>query len=469
MGEQRVDYLTLRSILMEGDTGPSVFENALGFGAATTSYKGVHLMNDVAQTLLGGAPESGGDFLCRLIRLDKEGEDNTEPTLRADTRFGAAFNRAFPATLGPRRVEDLRRAADCVLNFDGGAYKPGSQMASALATHKALLGFEGFRRFAIGPYLTNVLTDHGRARLKALFESDRDPISRAFRPLLLDEPLVARRPPGAPAERTAFDRDLGDGLSLLLTQPLSKPTLLRAFVLASSVGLVLKLLGLGRADGRPLILALAGEAETRPLRSEAVVSFRRGVDVFDREIARLLVAHPRAKELAAAPKAKAEFIEVRTGQLKEIADDIIAAARGFRPKPKEKSAEKPKVIYWPDEFLISFGKKAGCILPRTDHAGWGKHLALTAEHLELLILMTVPPTAPPVPWTDFWRKIRDRFGLVVGANASADVAALEASGVHNVSTEELADNAEALLAQAVRRGVARRLPDGGADVGGDLT
>jgi hypothetical protein len=465
MAEQHIDYETLRSLLMEGESGPSVFEAALGFRAATKAYKGVHLMNDVAQTLLGGAPESGGDFLCRVIRVDVEGEDNSEQALRADDRFGASFDRAFPATLGARRIEDLRRAAACVLNFDGGAYKPGTQMASALATHKGLLGFEGFRRFAIGPYLTNVLTDDGCGRLKALFEDDRDPLSRAFRPLLLQEPLVDRRPATLGAERSAFDKDLGDGLSLLLTQPLSKPNLLRAFALASSVGLVLKMLGLGRPEGRPLALALAGEAESRPLRAEAVVSFRRGVDSFDREIARLLVTHPRAKELAVAPKEKAEFIAVRTGALEEISLDLIVAARIFRPKQKDSAKE----LYWPDEFVIHFGRRAGCILPRSDKAGWGKHLALSAEHLELLILMTVPPSAPPLPWTEFWRTIRKRFGLVVGANASADVAALEAAGVHNVSTEELADNADALLTQAVRRGVARRLPDGGADVGGDLT
>lgn len=461
---RRIEFDTLKRVLMGDDDSAGVFERALGFRAATKAYKGVHLMNDVAQTLLGGAPSHGGDFLCRVIRLDAEGEDNSDGSLRTDERFGAAFDCAFPVGLGHRRIEDLRRAAATVLNFDGGVYQPGTQMASALASHKALLGFEGFRRFELGPYLAAILAPEGRERLKAQFESARDPVSRAFRPLLIEAEFVDRRPAAAPGAHSPFDVELGRGLSTLLAQPLSKPALLRGFVLASSLGLVLKLLGLGRDEGRPLALALAAQQEgTRPLRSEAVVSFRRGLEAFNQELAKHLIDHPRAKDLQKAPLAKAEYVEVRGGSLTAAANDIIEAARSFRPKGETKP------IYWPDEFIIHFGRRVSCVHPRVDKAGWGKHLALTPELLETLALMTVPRGAPALPWAQFWRIIRDRFGLIVGANACSDVATLDGAGVHNVSAEELSNNAELLLAQGVTRGIARRLPDGGAEVGGELS
>jgi hypothetical protein len=43
---------------------------------------------------------------------------------------------------------------------------------------------------------------------------------------------------------------------------------------------------------------------------------------------------------------------------------------------------------------------------------------------------------------------------------------LEEAGVLNVSLEDLSSNAELILDQGVRRGVVRRLPDSGAEVGG---
>jgi hypothetical protein len=464
---RKIEFEAVRRALMGDDEQPGVFEQALGLRAATTQYKGVHLMNDVAQAVLGGAPSHGGDYLCRLIRFDEEGEDNSERALRSDKRFGEVFNQAFPPALGARRVEDLRRAARVVLNFDGGMYQPGTQMASALATHKNLLGFEGFRRFRIGPYVASALTPEGRERLRRLFEDDGDPMTRAFRPLLLEAELVDKQPKRRAPKLSKFDEALGQGLSTLLAQPLSKPALLRFFALGASFGIVLKFLGVGRQHGRPLLLALPAEQEgpTKPLREEAVVSLRRGIEAFDQEIARLLPSHRYAPDIDARARAKVDCIEVRRGvNVTNGAEEILAAARRFRA-----TSDETTKIYWPDQFFIHFGRRAGCVLPRTDRAGWGRHLALTAELMELLILMFVPRGAPPRPWGDFWRAVRGELGIIVGSNASADVAALEEIGIHNVSAEQLAENAEMMLASAVRSGVARRLPDGGAEVGGELS
>jgi hypothetical protein len=174
-----------RDLLQGVEDAVGLFEQLIGFRTATRSIKSVHIMNDCAQTLLGGAPSSGGDFMCRVIRLDKEDEPNSEEELRVDSEFGKLFNSAFPAELGPRRIRALRRAASAVLNHDGGVYRAGDRMASALATHQGLLGFEGFRRFRIGRYLTRILSPEGQLRLRDLLTSDRDPITRAFRPLLV--------------------------------------------------------------------------------------------------------------------------------------------------------------------------------------------------------------------------------------------------------------------------------------------
>ncbi len=461
---RKVEFEAVRRTLMGDQEVPGAFEQALGFRAATTAYKGVHLMNDVAQSILGGAPAHGGDFLSRVIRFDVEDEDNSERAMRSDKRFGAAFNQAFPPSLGPQRVEDLRRAARVVLNADGGLYAPGTSMASPLATHKALLGFEGFRRFRIGGYLANALAAEGRQRLTRLLEDDGDPITRAFRPLLLEADLVDKQPPKE-MKRTAFDEALGRRLSTLLAQPLSKPALLRLFALGASLGIVLKFLGAGRPHGRPLQLALVAEQQgpRKPLRQEAVASFKRGVDAFDQCVAKLIPSHPYAQEIEAKPKAKADCLEVPRGPLAGSAEGIIAAARDYGGKGDEKD------LYWPDKFFVAFGRKAGCVLPRKDQAGWGKHLALTAEFVEVLVLMFVPRGSAPRPWNDFWRSAREELGVIVGSNVSADTAALESIGIENVSAEQLAENAEMLLSSAVRRGVARRLPDGGAEVGGELS
>jgi hypothetical protein len=130
--------------------------------------------------------------------------------------------------------------------------------------------------------------------------------------------------------------------------------------------------------------------------------------------------------------------------------------------------EKP-TIYWPDRFTVYLGRRIGCVLPKKDQAGWGVHFALTPELVEVLILMTVPPDSGAQPWTSLWRDIRDQLGIVVGASPMTDSQELRQVGVQHVSLEELQRNNEALLKQAVRRDIARRLPDGGAEAGGALS
>ena len=111
----------------------------------------------------------------------------------------------------------------------------------------------------------------------------------------------------------------------------------------------------------------------------------------------------------------------------------------------------------------------GCVLPPSDRAGWGRHLALSPELLEVLTLMNVANGQRAERWSRFWSRGREDLGIVVGANPMEDEHFLAPVGVENVSQEGLKDNAEALLTHAVRRGVARRLPDGEAEVGGDLS
>ena len=473
MGEpRRVDLGALKRVLMEHEGHVGVFERVIGFRPATASaYKAVHLMNDLAQCALGGAPQHGGDLLARVIRVDIEGEDNSEAAMRSDKRFGAAFARAFPSELGRERVEALRVAAREVLSFDGGVYQPGTSMCSPLGTHRDLLGFEQFRRFGVGRLLADVLPPEGLARMRQHMESDGDPVTRAFRPLFLAAPLVDKHKRGEAVERTVFDRRLGAALTTLMGQPLSKPTMLRTVALGSCLGLVLKILGAGREGGRPALLALSNgdERGAKTLREEAVASFRRGVDSLDRQVAALVPAHPLAPELMKRAGAKVPFVEVPdTRKLETLAAHAIPAARGAKVD-KKRAESADETIYWPDEFAVRIGRKAGCVLPMSDRAGWGRHLALTPELVEVLVLMHVARGEPPMTWSAFWARVREDFGVVVGANPTEDIALLAGAGVENVSDESLADNAEAILAHAVRRGVARRLPDGEAEVGGELS
>ena len=458
---RRVDVDAIVRVLMPHEEHAGVFEEAVGFRTSTaTSYKGVHLMNDLAQSVLGGAPAHGGDFLARVMRADVEGEGNAEHELRAHKVFGAAFSAAFPLALGADRVTSIRAAARDVLGFDGGVYAPGTSMCSPLATHLDLLGFEGFRRFGVGRFLADVLPEAGRARLRAAFESDRDPVTRAFRPLLLPATLENRQArTRRVVERSAFDRAFGDALTALMAQPLSKPALLRAVALGASLCLVLKVLGAGRDGGRPVALALAPAEDggRKVLREEAVACVRKAVERLDARAAALIPKHPTAADLLKKPGPKAPAIEVPDeADPTAFYETIVAASR------------KVEGVYHPEDFAIAFGRKAGCVLPQSDRAGWGRHLALTPEFVEILVLMFVPHRAPPMPWPTFWREVREVFGVVIGANPTADARFLASAGIENVSEEGLVDNAEAILAAAVVRGIARRLPDGDAEVGGEL-
>lgn len=460
---RKVELESVKRLLMTEDGVPGAIERAVGFRTSTNAIKVVHIMNDLAQCLLGGAPGHGGDFLCRVIRLDIDTEDHSEATMRTDARFGAVFDRAFPTSLGVDRIAELRRAARTVLNFDGGVYQPGTSMASPLATHRDLLGFEGFRRFGLGRYLEHVLTKPSAARLRELFKSDDDPITRAFAPLLISGELVDKGG-GSAAIGSAgrpFDLSLGASLETLLGQPLSKPALLRCFALTASLGLVLKVLGAGRTDGRPRLLALPVQEEPKILREEAVASFRRAVDALDVVVADRIGEHPDASALLSArPRAKAECVDVAVDADGDERRALVRAARAT------KAAEH--MVYWPDLFAVALGRKIGCVMPLSDRAGWGKHLALTSELVEALVLTRVPHGARAIPWRRLWAEVRDELGIVIGANPSADAQYLASAGVDNVSIERLSDNAEAFLTQAVRRGVARRLPDGGAEAGGEL-
>lgn len=465
MGEpRRVDLEALRRVLMEHEGQVGVFERVLGFRPATASgYKAVHLMNDLAQCALGGAPQHGGDFLARVIRVDVEGEDNSEAAMRADARFATAFDRAFPADLGRERIEALRVAAREVLSFDGGVYQPGTSMCSPLATHRDLLGFEQFRRFGVGRLLADVLPPEGLAKMREHMVSDGDPVTRAFRPLLLQAPLVDKQKRGYAVERTPFDRRFGEALTTLMGQPLSKPSMLRTVALGACLGLALKILGAGREGGRPVLLALSNAEDRgpKPLRDAAVTSFRRGIDSLDRRVAALLPSHPLASELMKKAGAKAPSVEIPdTRKLETLAASVIPAAR---------AAKGYDDIYWPDDFAVKIGRKAGCVLPMSDRAGWGRHLALSPELVEVLVLMHVASGQRAILWSRFWARVREELGVVVGVNPTEDIAFLVHTGVENVSHESLEDNAEAILDHAVRRGVARRLPDGEAEVGGELS
>jgi hypothetical protein len=423
-------------------------------------------MNDLAQTVVGGVPPDGGDLLCRVIREGvREDEDNSEATLRADRRFAAAFTRAYPVELGSAQVRRIRLGARALLNVDAGMYAPGTQMASSVATHKALLGGEGFRRFHMGAYLATILGEESRASLCALYASDNDPVSCALKPLFQRGELQPDRS-GPRAERplTPFDSDLGRALGLILRQPLSKPAVLRAFALGGCLGFVLKVFGAGMPDGRPVLLALAADQPrgTRPLREKAVLSLRRGVAALDRHVATLLAASEHASQLWRQPKSAEAAIEVQDGPPQQMALALIEALRRGHSGGDEADAQR---IYWPHDAMLSLGRRAGVIQPKTNALGWGSYLALSPEMIEVLTLMTLP-WGTRRSWRVFWAEVRDRLGIVVGANDDHDLQTLRLAGVAGVSLEDLSDNAELLLAQSVRRGVARRLPDSGAEVGG---
>lgn len=464
---KRFDEGLLRDALMGVEEAEGLFERALGFGTATGVIKGVHVMNDLAQSALGGAPDHKGELLSRVIREDRteKGEDNSDAAMRAWPRLGAAYARAFPESVHPADRSRLRAAIGEVFNFDGGVYRAGDGMASGLATHWTLLGAEGFRRFRVGRYLCRIIGEPGQARLVALLRDAEDPISRLLAPLLLEAPLADRAQVATePVALSPFDVAAGARLAGLLAHPLSKPTLLRDLLLGATLMIALKVLGAGRPEGRPAALAtVALDGDEGRLRQEAVQSFRWGVDALDRLLARLLLQHPAADALWTSRPAKgAAAIELADDvrRMEDAAPLLIQAARAQKWSGKD--------VYWPEDFIISLGRKAGCVLPRRDNAGWGKRLALTPDLIEVLVLMYVPPDAPPRPWREVWADIRAELGLVIGANELQDATLLEEVGVSLVSLEAMERNSEAALELAVRRGVGRRLPDSGAEAGGAL-
>jgi len=465
---KNLDARVLRDVLGGAGDDRGVFFSLLGFRTGTTSIKAVHVINDLAQHLCGHLPVHGGDLLCRLIRQHHERsevEGNSDRVLRADTRLGGAYRRAYPESLGPQLISEIRSATDVVLNADGGIYEPGTQMASSLATNVNLLGREGFRRFHVGPFLSTILDDAGRTRLKALFQSDTDPVSRFLRPIIRDIELtlVSRNYPDY--RPTAYDTTLGTRLSHLLAQPLSKPTLLRYFALAASLGIVLKVHGAGRQGGRPALLALASEWKgTRPLRRHAVQSLLRGQDALDVEVARVLAGDSRFADLTESrtpPGAPSVAVPGGGG----VHAQAVAAVRRMREHQPSKSKRETE-LYWPERFALALGRKAGVILPRDTRGGWGQYAALSPEHVEVLALMFADPGGASLSWNALWLAIRDELGIVVGANPYQDARYLEDAGVMHCELEALAMNAQLLLDQSCRRGVARLLPDSGAEVGG---
>ena len=76
------------------------------------------------------------------------------------------------------------------------------------------------------------------------------------------------------------------------------------------------------------------------------------------------------------------------------------------------------------------------------------------------------PDGQAVEWNTLWQKIGEELGLVVGVDTFQDRRALNQRGGLLVSAEDLASNNEGLLSAAIVRGVARRLPDSGAEAGG---
>jgi hypothetical protein len=116
---------------------------------------------------------------------------------------------------------------------------------------------------------------------------------------------------------------------------------------------------------------------------------------------------------------------------------------------------------WPEDFALSLGRRAGFV-PKGNRS---PDLRLTSEIVEALVLMYVAD-GQTLPWEELWAKLRGELGIVIGVDTFEDRRALEEVGVAQVSAEHLAKNAEAVLTAAVERGVARRLPDSGAEAGG---
>lgn len=463
----------LRQVLMGTKEQPGVFAQATGFKTGTGGIKGVHIMNDVAQTVLGGRPAHKGDFLVRVVRQNHVAEHNDDQSMRAHPQLGEAYRNAFPDSLGEAHIYALRQALETAVTFDDGIYAPSTGMASGLVAHRDLLGEEGYRRFGLGPFLTRLLGAVGVDQLRALFEDPSDPMTRLLAPLCMDSEWKSAEPlsdglftvGGVTEPLTLFESSLSLRLQMLLRQPLSKLTRMRFLLLGISLGLVLRLLGQGRPGGRPVVLAsvpLPGEL-ARPAREEAIQAFSSGLTLHRRVLAQHLLVHPKAEQLFSRSLGR----EPRS--LGFVAHDTpLARAEAVLEAAWEHSWGKDEGnMYWPEEFMVALGRKAGLVMPLRDHGGWGKHLCLTPDALEALILMFIP-VGQTISWKSLWEQISGELGLIIGVGEDADRARLREAGMLQLRSQALEQCASNALAIALERGLARRLPDEGAEVSGSL-
>ena len=468
---KKLDAVAGAEVLNNTRNKKGLFSQVLGLSTGTTRLTAVHIMNDLAQSVIGGAPSHRGDILSRIVREDREKEDNSHAALRREGDMGERFSHAYPPNLGDPKITQLRRAAGLLLNADGRIYRAGDQMNSGVATHWTMLGFEGFRRFGVGRYIAHLLGEEGRERVRELYlEQDQDPVTRALAPLKFEAPLEDTHPEPVTPTLSEFDEAFSRGLQRLLEHQLSKPTLMRFLALGACLGVALKPFGLGREGGRPTLLALPADDrdKVKALRQPAVQSLNRAVDAMDRAFARTLIKSTEWQELWRAevhePWPTVEVVG-EVGDL-DAAAEFLRVMRAHKSNSM-KSVVKESAIYWPDAFAIALGKEIGAIAPKKNSAGWGKHLALTPDLVEVLTLMFVSP-GEKRSWAKLWGTIRDELGILIGADEYLDSAALKAAGVPRVSLHDLAHNNDIFLNYALRRGIARRLPDKGAEAGGEL-
>jgi len=463
----------LRQTLMGDKEQPGIFAQTTGFKTSTTAIKGVHIINDVAQTVLGGRPGHRGDFLARVVRQNHVAEQNDDRRLRAHPAFGDDYQHAFPEDLSEAHRYALRHALETVVTFDGGIYQPSTAMASGLVAFKDLLGDEGFRRFGVGAFMARLLGPVGMEQLRALLNDPSDPMTRLLAPLCIDSEWksaeVHSEGHGAASRESSplstFDLALSLRLQQLLRQPLSKLTRLRFLLLGFTLGLQLRLLGQGRPGGHPIVLAsvpLPGGA-SRPAREEAIQAFSSGLTLHHRVLAQSLLAHPNAQQLFARSPVREHrclsFVALDTPLAR--AGALLDAASEYRWGSEERR------LYWPEDFMVALGRKAGLVMPQRDHGGWGKHLSLTPDALEALIMMFVP-AGQTLPWKTLWEQVAEELGLLIGVGEDADRARLRDAGMLQLRSEALEQCASNALTIALDRGLARRLPDEGAEVSGSL-
>lgn len=460
-----LDPRALAQVLRSDADRVGVLEEVVGLNTATTTIKSVHIMNDLAQQVIGGAPSHRGDFLCRVIRYSKDGsdldkpEDNSDQAMRADPRFGEAYKQAFPPALGLARTRAIREAAQLLLNHDGGMYCAGDMMASGLASHWTLLGFEGFSRFGLGGALAQVLGEEGRARVGGLFESARDPVTLALRPLMLGGDLTPRTSGRGEFKLRPFDVAYGRRLQVLLAHTLSKPTTLRALALSSVAWTVLRILGAGLPEGRPAILVIPSQWRRLGcrLREPAVQAYASGV--------------ARLYDAVATALAEDTGFQAAVDGIRYEGEDAIAvapeapAATALSELRSARSTSAAARVYWPDSFAAALGRRVGCVGPKDDRAGWGKYFCFTPDLLEAVILMFSDSEGAPRPWRSLWAEVRTGLGVVIGANPYEDEGLLRDRGLQHLSLDDLEHNSELFLEQACQRGLARRLPDGEAEAG----